>query len=106
MYKGTGFDRDYEPDYIAIKHAYEGGFHVSPTGAVFVNKSVRVGIIVKMVEEILRMRYDWSSLLNRIMIKTVLKQNKQHPSYEYYQSILDFNQQALKMIVNTTYGYP
>ena len=44
-------------------------------------------------------------VLNRIMIKNVLKSNKNHASYEYYHTILDFNQQALKMIVNTTYGY-
>lgn len=57
MYTGTGFDPSYQPSLSSIRSAYEGGFHVSPTGAVFVNRSVRTGIIVKMVEEILRMRY-------------------------------------------------
>ena len=33
------------------------------------------------------------------IIKNVLKQYKNHPQYDYYQSILDFNQLALKMIV-------
>ena len=49
-----------------------------------------------MVSEILRMR---------LMIKHVLSTQKNHPYYAYYQSILDTNQNSLKMIVNTTYGY-
>ena len=40
----------------------------------------------------------------KLYIKNVLKQYKNHPQYDYYQSILDFNQLALKMIVDTTYG--
>ena len=40
----------------ATKAALEKGFHVAPTGCVFVDKSVREGIVVKMVSEILRMR--------------------------------------------------
>ena len=40
-----------------------------------------------------------------ILIKTVLRENRQHPLYDHYASILDFNQNALKMVVNTTYGW-
>ena len=56
MYKGTGFDVNYEAGIREIEAAYKGGFHVPPTGTVFVNKNVREGIIVKMVSEILRIR--------------------------------------------------
>lgn len=35
----------------------------------------------------------------------MLKNNRNHPLYDHYKSILDFNQLALKGIVNTTYGY-
>ena len=63
---------------------------------MFVNREVREGILVKMVSEILRMR---------LMIKRVLQTQQSHPYYDYYQSILNNNQIALKMIVNTTYGY-
>lgn len=96
MYEGTGFDLHYRPKEEEIKVALEGGYHVSPTGTVFVNREVREGIIVKMVSEILRMR---------LLIKHVLNSQQNHPYYAYYQSILDTNQAALKMIVNTTYGY-
>lgn len=41
----------------------------------------------------------------RILIKNVLKTNQNHPLYDHYKSILNFNQLALKGIVNTTYGY-
>lgn len=40
----------------------------------------------------------------RVLLKNVLKGNRQHPLYDHYASILEFNQNALKMVVNTTYG--
>ena len=95
MDKGMGFDIEYEPGEAELRAA-EQGFHVSPTGTVFVNREVREGIVVKMVSEILRMR---------IMIKKVLQSQQHHPYYDYYHGILNNNQIALKMIVNTTYGY-
>ena len=95
MEKGTGFDVDYEPGRAELQEAAKG-FHVSPTGTVFVNREVREGILVKMVSEILRMR---------LMIKRVLQTQQNHPYYDFYHSILNNNQIALKMIVNTTYGY-
>lgn len=42
---------------------------------------------------------------DRVLLKNVLKGNRQHPLYEHYASILEFNQNALKMVVNTTYGW-
>ena len=79
-----------------MRLAYERGFHVAPTGTVFVDKSIREGIVVKMVTELLQMR---------LLIKRVLRDFPAHPAYAHYQSILDTNQAAIKMIVNTTYGY-
>lgn len=42
--------------------------------------------------------------MDSVLLKNVLKGNRQHPLYEHYASILEFNQNALKMVVNTTYG--
>ena len=69
---------------------------MSPTGAVFVDKSIREGIVVKMVTELLQMR---------LLIKRVLREYSSHPAFSHYQSVLETNQAAIKMIVNTTYGY-
>ena len=57
MGKGSGFDEEYEAGVSEVKEALEKGYHVSPTGCVFVNKEVREGIIVKIVSEILRIRW-------------------------------------------------
>lgn len=106
MEKGSGFDEEYEAGMSEVKEALEKGFHVSPTGCVFVNKEVREGIIVKMVSETLRIRWArGGEMIVSILIKTVLQENRQHPLYDHYASILDFNQNALKMVVNTTYGW-
>ncbi|KAM7452771.1 hypothetical protein BLSTO_06489 [Blastocystis sp. subtype 1] len=94
--RGTGFDGEYAAGVSEVKAALEKGFHVAPTGCVFVDKGVREGIVVKMVSEILRMR---------VLLKNVLRANRHHPLYEHYASILEFNQNALKMVVNTTYGW-
>ena len=40
-----------------------------------------------------------------VLLKNVLRANRHHPLYEHYASILEFNQNALKMVVNTTYGW-
>lgn len=106
MYDGTGFDLHYRAGLREVEAAYKGSFHVSPTGTVFVDKSIREGIIVKMVSELLRIRFVYyDEVNNRILIKNVLRTNQNHPLYDHYKSILDFNQLALKGIVNTTYGY-
>ena len=87
LQKGTGFDREFSIEDSVLRLAYERGFHVSPTGAVFVDKSIREGIVVKMVT------------------KRVLREYASHPSFPHYASVLETNQAAIKMIVNTTYGY-
>ena len=96
LQKGTGFDREFSIEDSVLRLAYERGFHVSPTGAVFVDKSIREGIVVKMVTELLQMR---------LLIKRVLREYASHPSFPHYASVLETNQAAIKMIVNTTYGY-
>ena len=40
-----------------------------------------------------------------VLLKNVLRANRHRPLYEHYASILEFNQNALKMVVNTTYGW-
>ena len=40
-----------------------------------------------------------------VLLKNVLRANRHHPLYEHYASILEFNPNALKMVVNTTYGW-
>jgi hypothetical protein len=105
MLKGTGFDLEYEAGLSEIESCYKGQYHVAPTGTVFVNKSVRVGLLVKMVSEILQIRYLLKlKIMLSIFIKTVLKNNRNHPLYEHYEALLNYNQLALKGIVNTTYG--
>ena len=74
-----------------------GKLVVAPSGAVFVDKSVRVGVLPTMLEELLN---------TRVMIKKEMKSDHvRQPSQRRLQRILDARQFALKMTSNVTYGY-
>eukprot|EP00727_Mastigamoeba_balamuthi_P004330 m51a1_g13896 dna polymerase zeta catalytic subunit, putative (2076) ;mRNA; f:718412-728650 len=66
---------------------------ISPNEVMFVNKSVRTGVLPRMLREILE---------TRIMVKQALKRAKGQKSLE---KMLDSKQYGLKMIANVTYGY-
>ncbi|XP_073996284.1 DNA polymerase zeta catalytic subunit isoform X2 [Rhodnius prolixus] len=67
--------------------------HISPAGAVFVDSSIRRGILPRMLEEILE---------TRLMLKNSMKRHKSNkPLYQ----VLDARQLGLKLIANVTYGY-
>jgi len=71
--------------------------HVSPCGVAYVKKSVRHGILPKMLSEL---------IITRAMVKDQMKKNKksERPNRRL-QRILDHRQHGLKMMANTTYGY-
>uniref|UniRef100_A0A023F1I9 DNA polymerase n=1 Tax=Triatoma infestans TaxID=30076 RepID=A0A023F1I9_TRIIF len=67
--------------------------HISPAGAVFVDSSIRRGILPLMLEEILE---------TRLMVKNSMKRHKNN---KLLYQILDARQLGLKLIANVTYGY-
>eukprot|EP00924_Labyrinthula_sp_SR-Ha-C_P001122 augustus_masked-scaffold_7-processed-gene-14.47-mRNA-1 protein AED:0.32 eAED:0.33 QI:0/-1/0/1/-1/1/1/0/1152 len=74
------------------------GLYITPTGSVFVSKSIREGILPAMLKEILE---------TRIKVKYAMKgfhKNKNKLSAALYR-VLDARQYALKMIANVTYGF-
>ena len=72
----------------------DGGF-VSSKGQVFVPPSVRLGILPRMLSEILRMR---------VQIKRAAKESKAR-GFENLRRVNHSRQLSLKMIANVTYGY-
>lgn len=71
--------------------------HVSPCGVAFVKKSVRHGILPKMLNEL---------IVTRALVKDQMKKNmKSERPNRRLQRILDHRQHGLKMMANTTYGY-
>ena len=75
----------------------EGKLFIAPSGAVFVDKSERVGVLPTMLRELLN---------TRVMIKKEMKSDHvRHSSQRRLQRILDARQFALKMTSNVTYGY-
>lgn len=71
--------------------------HVSPCGVAFAKKSIRHGILPKMLNEL---------ILTRAMVKDQMKKNmKSERPNRRLQRILDHRQHGLKMMANTTYGY-
>nr|XP_022909992.1 DNA polymerase zeta catalytic subunit [Onthophagus taurus] len=67
--------------------------NISPCGIAYVNKSIRLGILPRMLQEILD---------TRLMIKKSLKQNAEN---KVLSKVLDARQLGLKLIANVTYGY-
>ena len=67
--------------------------HIAPNGVVYVDTSVRKGLICQMVEDILN---------TRVMVKRFMKNYKKDP---VLYKMLDARQLGLKLIANTTYGY-
>lgn len=67
--------------------------YVAPNRVAYLRKSVRQGVVPKLLEEFLQ---------TRIMFKQSAKLYKDN---RRIQRILDFRQLALKMFMNTTYGY-
>ncbi|EJD74935.1 DNA polymerase [Loa loa] len=67
--------------------------HVSPTGAIFCQRTVRRGLMPVMLEEILN---------TRVMVKKAAKECKKD---RRLARILEARQMALKLIANVTYGY-
>ncbi|XP_023212817.1 uncharacterized protein LOC111615631 [Centruroides sculpturatus] len=71
----------------------ENDILISPNGVAFVKHHIRLGILPKMLEDILN---------TRIMIKNAMKEYKEiKPLYK----LLDARQLGLKLIANVTYGY-
>ncbi|KAK3931836.1 DNA polymerase zeta catalytic subunit [Frankliniella fusca] len=66
---------------------------VSPSGVAFVSKSVRQGILPRMLEEILEARL------------AVKQSMKHHKNDHTLQRVLHARQLGLKLIANVTYGY-
>jgi DNA polymerase zeta len=66
---------------------------VSPSGAVFVSRRVRCGVLPRMLHEILQTRF---------MVKAAMKKYRDRP---VLQRVLNARQFALKMVANVTYGY-
>uniref|UniRef100_A0A8D9BNJ6 DNA polymerase n=1 Tax=Cacopsylla melanoneura TaxID=428564 RepID=A0A8D9BNJ6_9HEMI len=66
---------------------------ISPSGVAFVNKSVRCGILPRMLQEILD---------TRLMVKQSMKEYKNNSAL---QRVLHARQLGLKLIANVTYGY-
>ncbi|XP_066995085.2 uncharacterized protein PolZ1 [Anabrus simplex] len=67
--------------------------NISPCGVAFVQKSVRQGVLPRMLEEILD---------TRLMVK---KSMKEHKDNKTLQRVLHSRQLGLKLIANVTYGY-
>ncbi|XP_066903422.1 DNA polymerase zeta catalytic subunit isoform X2 [Halyomorpha halys] len=67
--------------------------HVSPAGIVFVDKSIRNGVLPQMLQEILD---------TRLMVKASMKR---HKDKKLLTRALDARQLGLKLIANVTYGY-
>lgn len=67
--------------------------NISPCGVAFVNKDVRLGILPRMLQEILD---------TRLMVKKSMKQNTND---KILQRLLHSQQLGLKLIANVTYGY-
>lgn len=65
----------------------------SPSGVIFVKKSIREGILPRMLREILD---------TRIMVKQSMKI---HKSNNILQRVLHARQLGLKLMANVTYGY-
>lgn len=66
---------------------------ISPCGVVFVNRNVRLGVLPRMLQEILD---------TRLMVKKSMKQNTEN---KVLQRLLHSQQLGLKLIANVTYGY-
>ncbi|KAI5736796.1 hypothetical protein M8J76_007192 [Diaphorina citri] len=66
---------------------------ISPSGVAFVDKSIRCGILPKMLQEILD---------TRLMVKQSMKEYKSNAAL---QRVLHARQLGLKLIANVTYGY-
>ncbi|KAK3703107.1 hypothetical protein QZH41_012654 [Actinostola sp. cb2023] len=71
----------------------EDDIHISPNGVAFVKSNVRLGVLPKMLEDILN---------TRIMVKNSMKKWKNKKSV---CRMLDARQLGLKLIANVTYGY-
>lgn len=67
--------------------------NISPCGVAYVKKSVREGILPRMLQEILD---------TRLMVKKSLKKNAGNKTLV---KVLDARQLGLKLIANVTYGY-
>lgn len=80
-----------EYDTVAPLRPY---LHISPNGVLFVQRSVRAGVLPCMLDEILRAR---------VMIKTAMKTGS--PADRALMRMLDARQHNLKMVANVTYGY-
>lgn len=66
---------------------------ISPCGAVFVKKTVREGVLPRMLKEILD---------TRLMVKQSMKLHRNDP---LLQRVLHSRQLGLKLMANVTYGY-
>lgn len=76
-------------------HSYPNTPYIAPSGAVFANKNVRLGILPQVLKEVLD---------TRLMVK---RESKKYPGEEYtlLRKSLDARQLAIKLLANVTYGY-
>ncbi|OQR85051.1 hypothetical protein ACHHYP_12413 [Achlya hypogyna] len=86
-----GVVADHRPNVDALRAA-GGDTIVTPNGALFCPKAHRLGVLPRVLDEILS---------TRIMIKQAMKQTTD----KRLVKVLDARQLALKMIANVTYGY-
>lgn len=79
---------------IRVKQlVYKDMLNFSPCGIAFVKPEVRMGVLPKMLQEILD---------TRLMVKDSMKKNK---GDKVLQRVLHSRQLGLKLIANVTYGY-
>ena len=83
------------PDRVSLSGPLDpSGLVYAPNGAVFVPKSARLGVLPRMLTEILSTRQ---------MIKRAMKEVP--PSKKSLMRLLDSRQLGLKLLANVTYGY-
>jgi DNA polymerase elongation subunit (family B) len=76
-------------------HSYPNAPYIAPSGAVFANKNVRLGVLPQVLKEVLD---------TRIMVKRELKKYT-GDEYALLRKSLDARQLAIKLLANVTYGY-
>ena len=81
---------DYLYQYVRLEH-----LSMAPNGVMFVDKSVREGVLPRMLSEILQ---------TRIMVKRAMKGVDPRRSPRLHR-MLNARQLGLKLIANVTYGY-
>eukprot|EP00127_Corallochytrium_limacisporum_P000880 Clim_evm13s29 gene=Clim_evmTU13s29 len=95
---GRDYDRDDEAD---------RNLTVTPNGIVFVKQSVRIGVLPRMLDELLRTRIMVKASMKRIDLKAISTYGQSGDDIlaRGLHRMLNARQLGLKMISNVTYGY-